>query len=158
MSFWFPHEIVSLQFRCPHCKELMPPDVRECRCCGELITEEQAKSNILLHYFLTAAITRANFLKTFDYALFFYLTVSLIGLWMKWIARDEGIYTLWVVCEAFNTIWLLMSILIGHWLLFYGRWPIIDEEYRVKQREMWTALRLWLAAYAVHYLLTFAII
>ena len=154
----FPDEEISLKLYCPQCGELLPAGTERCKYCYEEIDEERGEFNTAIHYILTSAIKFANNIGTNDPAVFFYIGVTFLSLWLKWGLKDEGLYFVWVLLEIYNSLWLGAAIIIIIWLFSYGRFNIIDDEYEQKKKEMKQSLIMWLAAYVFHYFIVFSII
>ncbi len=143
---------------CPQCSELLPFGTKRCNYCHEEIDEERGELNTTIHFALTAATSSANTIGTIDPAVFIYFGATLLGLWLKWMSINKGLYYAWVALEVFNVIWLLPLVGIVLWLIVYGRLPIVEDEYEQKKKAMHQSLAMWLAACAFHYIATFSII
>lgn len=137
---------VTVFAKCYVCGAAVRFGAAQCPHCETELDQERLLPNAFNHYVITRAVSAANAIRTFDFAVYLSTLVALMRL-----ALD---FPLWLNLMTSLT-WLGVLGAVLYWFWRHGRWESDDADYQAARAEMKKSLWLWLAANFFNFVVIF---
>lgn len=133
----FHDPAVTAFAKCYTCGASVRYGLARCPRCEIELDQERLLPSAFNHYVITQAVSAANSIRTYDFAVYFSIGASLIQLFSD---------THPLLGTVASVAWLGALGLIIYWFVQHGRWDSDDEDYLRARAEMKKSFLLWLAA------------
>jgi len=139
---------ITLIADCHTCGEKLLYGQEKCPYCGILLDQEEIFPSVILNFVITQAVSSANTIRTFDFAVLFLLGVGVYNSFLN----EEFLLRIQLITSA---VYLYPIILILRWFYKYRMLSSSDPDFNFSKKEMRSCLLLWIGAHFLNGLLIY---